>query len=100
MPAIATKKWTRKKWKNYVSDQFADPLKYFKPSSLQELIAVVCEAKIKDYKLKAIGSGHSSSDIGITRDYMIDTHSLNRVLDKNQLELKGGDATGDLFFVE
>lgn len=91
----------RKKWKNYVGDQMAEPLKYFKPSSLSELIDIVVDAKKNGYKAKAIGSGHSSSDIAITSDYMIDTHGLCTILDITQMSLRENYADKDnLFFVE
>jgi FAD/FMN-containing dehydrogenase len=91
----------RVKFKNYVNDQEADPLNYFRPTTLQELQDIVVEAEGKGYRVKAIGSGHSSSDIGLTRDYMIDTWGLNRVLDKKWLNLKLEAATDrNLYFLE
>ena len=92
----------KKIWKNYVNDQVANPLKYFKPTNLSELLEIIKDAGTNNYKVKAIGSGHSSSDIALTRDYMVDTHGLNRVLDRNQLDLnENGKALGDdLLFIE
>ena len=106
----------RDQWTNYVHDQSANPLKLFRPDGLAELRAILQEAREKGYKVKAIGSGHSSSDIAVTADYMIDTHGMDRVLDVGLLDLSpqgagaaGGGAAGaaargatagDLFFVE
>ena len=97
----------RDSWTNYVNDQTANPLKYFKPSTLPELIAILHEATQKGYKVKPIGSGHSSSDIAVTADFMIDTHALDRELNTRFLDLASA-ASGphpipekdDLFFVE
>jgi FAD/FMN-containing dehydrogenase len=92
---------SRVKWKNYVNDQEADPLQYFSPTSLQELRDIVLQAEANGYNVKAIGSGHSSSDIALCRDYMINTWGLNRVLDKGQLQLKPEAARDtNLFFLE
>lgn len=96
----------RDNWTNYVHDQSANPLKLFRPDSLPELCAILQEAREKKHKVKAIGSGHSSSDIAVTADYMIDTHGLNRVLDVGLLDLAApgaatrGFGAADLFFVE
>src|SRR5580693_3925864 len=89
---------SRKRWKNYVNDQSANPLRFSKPDSLSELREILKEARKLELKVKAIGSGHSSSDIAISRDWMIDTHALNKVFDNAQLDL---NSPGDnLFFVE
>ncbi len=89
---------SRKRWKNYVNDQHADPLRFSKPGSLSALREILREARNLGLKVKAIGSGHSSSDIAISRDWMIDTHALNQVFDNTVLDLnKSGD---NLFFVE
>jgi hypothetical protein len=91
----------RVKWKNYVNDQEADPLNYFRPTSLHELRDIVVKAEANGYCVKAIGSGHSSSDIALCRDYMIDTWGLNRVLDKKSLQLKPEVAADpNLYFLE
>jgi len=101
----------RDQWTNYVHDQSANPLKLFRPESLAELRFILQEASDKGYKVKAIGSGHSSSDIAVTADYMIDTHGMDRVLDVGLLDLAAGvgvaaagdgavPGPGDLFFVE
>lgn len=91
---------TRKKWTNYVNDQSAGPLKYFKPESLSDLRSILADARAHNYKVKAIGSGHSSSDVALTRDYMVDTHALNKVLDISQLSLNAGAYLPNLIFVE
>ena len=91
----------RDNWTNYVHDQSANPLKLFRPDSLPELCAILQEAREKKHKVKAIGSGHSSSDIAVTADYMIDTHGLDRVLDVAWLDLlPQGPGGANLFFVE
>jgi hypothetical protein len=90
----------RKIWRNYVRDQHADPLKYFRPTCLADLLTILREAESGGYKVKAMGSGHSSSDIALTRDFMIGTHGLKKILGTDCLSLrKEVDASG-LFFVE
>ena len=89
---------SRKRWKNYVNDQSADPLRFSKPKSLSELREILEEAGKFGLKVKPIGSGHSSSDIAISRDWMIDTHGLVQVFDNSQLDLNV--SADNLFFVE
>jgi FAD/FMN-containing dehydrogenase len=89
---------SRKRWKNYVNDQSANPLRFSKPHSLSELRKILEDARSHGLKVKAIGSGHSSSDIAISRDWMIDTHRLNQVFNNAQLDLI--TPSDNLFFVE
>ncbi len=89
---------TRTRWSNYVKDQEADPLQFFKPQTLADLRDILDYARLHQLKVKAVGSAHSSSDIAISRDIMIDTHGLDRVLDKNFLDLN--TTPDNLFFTE
>ena len=91
----------RKVWKNYVKDQQADPLLYFRSSGLSELIAIVRDAESKGYNVKATGSGHSSSDVALCDDYMIDTHGLDLELPLSALNLRDElSLSSSLYFTE
>lgn len=97
-----SKIFKRRKWKNYVSDQFSDPLNYFKATSLSDLIEIIRRAREKGFRIKPLGSGHSSSDIAVCADYMIDTHGLKQVLDVRKLSLTASAYVDhqNLFLVE
>ena len=43
MPSLFAK--IRQKWKNYVDDQTANPLKLFRPTTLEDLWAILAEAR-------------------------------------------------------
>jgi FAD/FMN-containing dehydrogenase len=90
----------RQTWKNFSGTQVAQPLKYFKPSSLDELAAIVQQAAQEQCQVRAIGSGHSHSDVAVTSDFMVDTHGLNRVLDLETAVLKSPAEEATLFKVE
>lgn len=77
----------RKTWQNCVCNQVIEPLQYLKPQSLQELIDIVKKAQDNNCKVKAVGSGHSFSDIVQTSDFLVDCHGLNSpiTLDKDLL---------------
>jgi len=90
----------KKVWKNCVNLQVAHPIRYFKPTTIHEVIGIINDAESKGYKVKAVGSGHSFSDVAVTRDYLVDTHGLKKVLPINQLTLKPGTDSENLFLTE
>ncbi|MCB0397112.1 MAG: FAD-binding protein [Flavobacteriales bacterium] len=71
---------TRHTWKNSVKHLVAQPLKYFLPETLDDLVQIIQEAESNGFKVRAVGSGHSFSDVAITSDYMISTHELKGFL--------------------
>ena len=71
---------TRQTWKNVVGNQIAQPLQIFHPTTLHELKQIIREAKKKKCHVRAVGSGHSFSDVALTTDFLIDPHCLKRVL--------------------
>jgi len=83
-----------------VNLQVAHPLGYFRPTTVHEVIEIIKTAEEKSYKVKAVGSGHSFSDVALTRDYLIDTHGLNKVLPVGRLSLKPTVEPRNLFFTE
>jgi hypothetical protein len=78
---------TRSFWKNYVKNQTENPLKFFRPQTLNDLRVILDEARMLGRKVKPVGSGHSSSDIALSRDFMVDTHGLKNIFDLQQLDL-------------
>ncbi len=97
----------RNTWENCVCNQIVESLNYFRPETLQELLEILRKAKQENCKVKAIGSGHSFSDILQTTDFLINCHGLNNPieLDKNLLKddeelRKQGYSTKHLVHVE
>jgi hypothetical protein len=90
----------KKVWQNCVGLQIAHPLRFFKPATIHELIGIVEDAERKGYKVKATGSGHSFSDVALTRDYLINTHGLKNILPLSLLTLKHQDDSKNLFLTE
>ncbi len=91
---------TRQTWRNCIANQVVQPLKYFKPTTLEDLGSILQNAASARCKVKAIGSGHSFSDVGATTDFLIDTHGLNRVLDLEADLLKDPSGAAELFKTE
>jgi hypothetical protein len=77
----------RKKWQNCIGNEIVEPLLYVKPQTLDELVESVVYAQTNNCKVKAVGSGHSFSDIVQTADVLVNCHGLKNPipLDKDLL---------------
>ncbi len=84
-------------WENSIKKYKSHPIRYFLAESLQDIIDVVKEAEQKKVKVKAVGSGHSFSDVAVTNDYFIDIDKLNKVNFPDKAVLKD---TGSKLFIE
>jgi L-gulono-1,4-lactone dehydrogenase len=88
---------TRQTWENCTGNQLVQPLQYFRPTSLDETLSIIRLAASKNCRLKAIGSGHSFSDVAVTTDFLVDTHGLNQKLDIEEDLLKDPRDASHLF---
>ena len=73
------------KWYSYIHKNIVTPQKIQHPKNLADLKKLVADATEKTITVKAVGSGHSFSDIFSTRGWLIDTHSMS-----GELPLKSG----------
>ncbi|MBI3365140.1 MAG: FAD-binding protein [Ignavibacteriae bacterium] len=71
---------SRHAWENCVANQINDSLSYFRPTSRSKLQEIIRAAVERGCHVRAIGSGHSFTDVVITTDFLVDTHGLNREL--------------------
>ena len=71
----------RVKWQNDARNQEVFPLRTYKPMSLDDLKAIINDAGLLGYHLRASGSRHSWSDCALTPDFMVLPTGLTRVLD-------------------
>lgn len=74
-------------WTNVSRLQTVKPKKYLMPESLADIVAAVKEAEKSNLRIRAVGAGHSSTDIAITPDILLDLKKHKRVFmpDKTQL---------------
>ncbi len=78
-------------WENVVGLK-ATPSYYYEPKSLYEIQAIIQEAEAHNFTVRAVGSGHSFSDIAINNEVLINpTTYLNKIL---PLEADGLTAEG------
>ena len=70
----------RKTWKNHTATQVVQPLRFEAPPDLKAIQNMLTRAKKTGDRVKAVGSGHSFSDVAVTTDILVETHQLNREL--------------------
>ena len=68
------------RWKNDTGNQVVDALQMLTPSTLQDLVQLVKTAEAQNCKVRAVGSGHSFSDVIQTHDFLVSTDKLNQWL--------------------
>ena len=66
----------RDSWKNHLGNQSVDPLRIYRPESIDQVAAIVAEAERSGVTARAVGSGHSSSDVALTTGFVIQTDLL------------------------
>ena len=75
----------RARWKNHTGNQSVEPLRIYRPASLDELREVVEAAERDRVTVRAVGSGHSWSDVALTTGYLVRTDRLTRPLEVDGL---------------
>ena len=68
----------RKTWRNHLGNQFVDPLRIYEPRSIDEVVEIVRVAERDGVTTRAVGSGHSWSDVALTEGFLMKT-TLSRV---------------------
>lgn len=71
---------SRRAWRNHTGNQHIEPLRCERPAALGDLVAIVREAERDGVNVRAVGSGHSWSDVALTPGFLIETHGLHRPL--------------------
>lgn len=75
-------------WQNSIKKYTSHPIRYFLADDLSDIVSVVKEAEEKKVRVRAVGSGHSFSDVAVTNDYFIDIDNLDRVQRADQSVIK------------
>jgi FAD binding domain/D-arabinono-1,4-lactone oxidase len=66
----------RQTWKNHLGNQEIDPLRIYAPQSIEEVSEIVQQAEAEGVTVRAVGSGHSWSDVALTRGFLLRTDGL------------------------
>jgi hypothetical protein len=88
------------KWSNCIGNQQVTPFRLLRPTTLSEIVDIIKRAESESLKVRAVGSGHSFSDITLTDDYLLDTHGLKEVLTLDTETLKDSARSAKLVEVE
>ena len=57
---------TRAGWQNTIRKYKVTPVKLFEPESLNDIVTIIQDAECKKLKVRAVGSGHSFSDVALS----------------------------------
>lgn len=90
----------RKQWSNDTGNEKVYPLRQVTPVSLLELCELVREAERDGCTVRAVGSGHSWSDVALTDGVLVRPDGLNRPLDLEAALLRDGGAQTTLVRVQ
>jgi len=94
---------TRTRWRNHTANQGTDPLRIYRPrgdEALKRVVEIVREAERVGCTVRAVGSGHSWSDVALTGGFLVETHGLDRVLDIDAEPLREGVERDNLVYTE
>lgn len=75
-------------WSNWVKTEKVTPEYLGQPESASDLVKAVTEAKKRDMRVRMTGSGHSASDVAITKDVLMTPEKLNKPLELDRSRLK------------
>jgi L-gulono-1,4-lactone dehydrogenase len=75
----------RKRWRNHTGNQSVEPLRIYRPATLGELREIVRTAEADGATVRAVGSGHSWSDVALTTGYLVRTDRLAAPLQFDRL---------------
>jgi len=91
----------RRAWRNHTGNQGIDPLRQYEPDSLEAVQEIVRDAEAAGTTVRAIGSGHSWSDVALAPGFLVRPTGLNRPCDlEDDLLLPRDDGDAPLVRVE
>jgi L-gulono-1,4-lactone dehydrogenase len=67
------------RWKNHLGNQSIDPLRIYAPASVEEVVQIVRDAEAGGVPVRAVGSGHSWSDVALTPGFLLKTDRLSQL---------------------
>jgi FAD-linked oxidoreductase len=78
-----------KKWKNWAGNQTATPLTIRAPHSLDEMCALVADARSRHETVKCVGSGHSFTAAAVTQGHLISLDNWSGIvsIDRSTLQV-------------
>lgn len=90
----------RRRWRNHTGNEGIDPLRICRPTTLEEIVELVRDAESSGCTVRAVGSGHSWSDVALTRGFLLQPTGLAKPLELEQGLVRGDRAGGPLVHVQ
>jgi FAD/FMN-containing dehydrogenase len=87
-------------WVNSVGNQFSTPRAVIPVASRAELVAAVQRAGAEGRRIRALGSGHSFSDVAVGDDLLIEPHGMDQMLTLDRAVLRAPHREATLVQVE
>ena len=85
----------RRERRNHTGNQGVDPLRILQPTTLHEVVQIVRDAERDSVTVRAVGSGHSWSDVALTRGFLILPVGLAKPLDLEEELLRPRPSEGE-----
>ncbi len=89
-----------KKWFNTIKKYGGSMPYYCIPKSLSDIVDLVKRAENEGKRIKAVGSGHSFSDVAIPETYLVDLKKVDALLSIDKNKIKGSFHDKKLVHVE
>ena len=70
----------RQSWGNWAGNLHASPIEIFRPTTEDEIVALVQQAANRGLQIKAFGAKHSFSGIAVSDDYVLDIKNYDKIL--------------------
>src|SRR4051812_13993716 len=71
-------------WRNWAGDQHAAPAVRVRAARREDVVDAVRRAAREGRSVRAVGAGHSFSDIALTNGYQVSLDGMDRVLDADR----------------
>jgi FAD/FMN-containing dehydrogenase len=70
---------TRHNWHNATNNVISTPLRFFYPEDAEDIREIVLEAEHEKVRVRAVGSGHSYSEVALCKDFLLDMKKIHGV---------------------
>jgi len=78
-PNLNVESKQRYTWRNATGNVEVTPMQFFFPENENEIADIIKDAEKRGFRVRAVGSGHSFSEVAMTKDYMISMKRLDKV---------------------
>ncbi len=87
-------------WENTIHKERVQPLQYIIPTTKEKVIEIVKTAEANGHMVRAVGKGHSFSDVANATDVLVDTLGLDKELTLETDTFKAGTPTDVMYCCE